>query len=105
MCKPNKLIFRRDFRVIDNIGLNLANSLCKHVYPIFIFTPEQVTSTNKFKSDNAIQFMNEKYQGQLPSLMSVVAGPSRTADIEKTLVLGAHGPRELFLFLIDDTQV
>jgi L-lactate dehydrogenase complex protein LldG len=48
--------------------------------------------------------MNEKYQGQLPSLMSVVAGPSRTADIEKTLVLGAHGPRELFLFLIDDTQ-
>ncbi|MEY3451836.1 MAG: hypothetical protein RL711_1662, partial [Bacteroidota bacterium] len=29
--------------------------------------------------------------------------PSRTADIEKTLVLGAHGPRELILFLIDDS--
>ena len=65
-----------------------------------------VAYTSQLKNDtiDAIQFMNEKYQGQLPSLMSVVAGPSRTADIEKTLVLGAHGPRELFLFLIDDTQ-
>jgi deoxyribodipyrimidine photolyase len=52
-------IFRRDLRVIDNIGLNLANSKCKRIYPVFIFTPEQVTSANKFKSDNAVQFMIE----------------------------------------------
>lgn len=64
-----------------------------------------VAYTSQLKNDtiDVIQFMNDKYQGQMPSLMSVVAGPSRTADIEKTLVLGAHGPRELFLFLIDDT--
>lgn len=55
-------IFRRDFRVIDNIGLNLTNSICKHIYPIFIFTPEQVTGANKFKSDNAVQFMIESLQ-------------------------------------------
>jgi len=55
-------IFRRDFRVIDNIGLNLSNSICKNIYPIFIFTPEQVTEDNKFKSDNAIQFMIESLQ-------------------------------------------
>ena len=55
-------IFRRDFRVIDNIGLNLSNSICKNIYPIFIFTPEQVTEENKFKSDNAIQFMIESLQ-------------------------------------------
>ena len=55
-------IFRRDFRVTDNIGLNLANSLCKHIYPVFIFTPEQVTGTNKFKSDNAVQFMIESLE-------------------------------------------
>ena len=52
-------IFRRDLRIVDNIGLYLANSKCKHLYAIFIFTPEQVTSTNKFKSDNAVQFMIE----------------------------------------------
>jgi deoxyribodipyrimidine photo-lyase len=55
-------IFRRDFRIIDNIGLHLANSLCKRVYPIFIFTPEQVTGANKYKSDNAVQFMIESLQ-------------------------------------------
>jgi len=55
-------IFRRDLRVVDNIGLNLLNSKCKRIYPIFIFTPEQVTSANKYKSDNAVQFMIESLQ-------------------------------------------
>ena len=55
-------IFRRDFRVIDNNGLNMANSICKNIYPIFIFTPEQVTDANKFKSSNAVQFMIESLQ-------------------------------------------
>ena len=66
-------IFRRDFRVIDNIGLNLANSKCKHIYPIFIFTPEQVTGANKFKSDNAVQFMIESLQ-DLSSQISKMGG-------------------------------
>ncbi len=34
-----------------------------------------------------------------PSLISVITGPSRTADIEKTLVMGAHGPRELIVLI------
>ena len=37
-------------------------------------------------------------------MISNVTGPSRTADIEKTLVLGAHGPKELFVFLLDDSN-
>jgi deoxyribodipyrimidine photo-lyase len=52
-------IFRRDLRIIDNKCLDLVNSLCKNIYPIFIFTPEQVTNKNDFKSNNAIQFMIE----------------------------------------------
>jgi len=55
-------IFRRDFRVIDNVGLNIANGICKRIYPIFIFTPEQVTGANKFKSDNSVQFMIESLE-------------------------------------------
>lgn len=50
-------IFRRDLRIIDNNGLNLLSTYCKNVYTIFIFTPEQVGSGNKYKSDNAVQFM------------------------------------------------
>ncbi|WDF55288.1 LutC/YkgG family protein [Mucilaginibacter sp. KACC 22063] len=50
---------------------------------------------------DAFNLVKQKYNNQLPSMLSVVTGPSRTADIEKTLVLGAHGPKELFVFLLD----
>jgi L-lactate dehydrogenase complex protein LldG len=46
--------------------------------------------------------LKEKYSDQLPSMISTITGPSRTADIEKTLVIGAHGPRELYVFLIEE---
>jgi len=34
----------------------------------------------------------------------LVTGPSRTADIEMTLTIGVHGPGELLVFLIDDSD-
>jgi len=52
---------------------------------------------------DALNGIVEKYKTNFPSLVSVISGPSRTADIEKTLVMGAHGPREIYLFLIDDS--
>lgn len=55
-------IFRRDLRIQDNISLNEAIKQCKQVYTIFIFTPEQISDTNKFKSDNSIQFMLESLE-------------------------------------------
>ncbi len=51
---------------------------------------------------DALTAIIDKYKTGFPSLVSVISGPSRTADIEKTLVMGAHGPREIYLFLIDD---
>ncbi len=36
----------------------------------------------------------------MPSMLSYITGPSRTGDIERILVLGAHGPKELFLILV-----
>ena len=32
---------------------------------------------------------------------TIITGPSKTADIEKTVVKGAHGPRELFIFILE----
>jgi deoxyribodipyrimidine photo-lyase len=57
--KNGLFIFRRDFRIVDNIGLNIANNICEKIYPVFIFTPEQITGTNKYKSNTAVQFMIE----------------------------------------------
>ncbi len=50
---------------------------------------------------DALRMLQTHYGGALPSMASLTTGPSRTADIEKTLVLGAHGPRQLVLFLLD----
>ena len=50
---------------------------------------------------DGLRLMKEKYGSSLPSMISFASGPSRTADIEKTLVVGVHGPREVFLFLVD----
>ncbi len=51
---------------------------------------------------DALKNVRKKYEDNFPSLISLITGPSRTADIEKTLVLGAHGPKELYVFLIED---
>lgn len=37
-----------------------------------------------------------------PSMVTLATGPSRTADIEKTLVVGVHGPKEVYCFLIEE---
>ena len=50
---------------------------------------------------DALQVLKEKYNGNIPSFISFATGPSRTADIEKTLVVGVHGPKEVFVFLIE----
>lgn len=40
--------------------------------------------------------------GQLPRAVNLITGPSRSADIEQTLILGAHGPRRLHVIIVDD---
>lgn len=40
-------------------------------------------------------------QPNYPSMVSFAAGPSRTADIEKTLVVGVHGPKQVYCFLVE----
>lgn len=62
-----------------------------------------IAHSNQIVEDikNAFAALNEKYKGNLPSMISLITGPSRTADIEKTLVMGAHGPKNIFVILID----
>lgn len=50
---------------------------------------------------DALGLLKEKYAGNIPSFITFATGPSRTADIEKTLVTGVHGPKEVYLFLVD----
>ncbi len=53
---------------------------------------------------DALLQIKSKYKDHIPSMIAALTGPSRTADIEKTLVSPAHGPRDIFVFLIDDAK-
>jgi L-lactate dehydrogenase complex protein LldG len=48
---------------------------------------------------DAFSFLCDKYGGAFPSAVTFITGQSRTADIEKTLVLGAHGPKTLIVII------
>ncbi len=71
-----------------------------------------IAYTNQLVYDvkDALQSIKEKYArpddsvgqaGNIPSLITFATGPSRTADIEKTLVTGVHGPKEVYCFLVE----
>ncbi|MCC3153311.1 LUD domain-containing protein [Hymenobacter sp. BT770] len=71
------------------------------IYPdqhLVLARPSQVVA----EIGEALRVVQAKFGAQMPSMVSLTTGPSRTADIEKTLVLGAHGPRRLALFLLED---
>lgn len=62
-----------------------------------------IASTNQLVNNIkvAMKQLKDIYDKGLPSSITVISGPSRTADIEKTLVMGAHGPKELYVLLVE----
>jgi len=74
-----------------------------------VFPPVHIVLANENQlvryPQDAILALKEKYGDNLPSQISTITGPSRTADIEKTLVMGAHGPKELIIFVKRNNQV
>jgi L-lactate dehydrogenase complex protein LldG len=59
------------------------------------------TSQLVYDVKDALLLVKNRYGDRLPSLITFATGPSRTADIEKTLVVGVHGPKEVYLFLVE----
>lgn len=52
--------------------------------------------------ETGLKLMQNKYGvNNIPSMINLNTGPSRTADIEKTLVTGVHGPKEVYCFFIN----
>ena len=62
-----------------------------------------IAYTNQLVYDirEGLESLLEKYKNQIPSFITLATGPSRTADIEKTLVVGVHGPKDVYVFLVE----
>ncbi|WP_225975139.1 LutC/YkgG family protein [Anseongella ginsenosidimutans] len=79
----------------QNSGRRL--SVYPHAHIVIAYSSQLVADLK-----DGFGLLKEKYGEKIPSYTGVITGPSRTADIEKTLVLGAHGPRELYVFLLEE---
>jgi len=92
--------------LIARTGSILMSSAQESGRTVSVYAPIHicVASTNQLVYDvkDGLQLLKDKYGNKLPSFITLATGPSRTADIEKTLVVGVHGPKEVYCFLVDE---
>ena len=94
-------IIRAEFAVAENSASWIsARSAAERVLPFIC--QHLVILVQK---DAIIPTMHKAYErigGLEYEYATFIAGPSKTADIEQSLVLGAHGPRSLTVFILDE---
>lgn len=77
----------------------LQNRLVSMLPPIHIALLPSKAVVENFA--DALKVIEKTYQGNPPNYLSVVTGPSRTADIERVLTIGVHGPGRLIIIMVD----
>jgi L-lactate dehydrogenase complex protein LldG len=98
LANAELVILPAHFAVAENGACWLSDALCsERVLP---FITQHLVLTVSLK--DVLPTMHHAYEriGQADyGFGTFIAGPSKTADIEQSLVLGAHGPRSLIVFL------
>jgi L-lactate dehydrogenase complex protein LldG len=69
---------------------------------IVVVRRDQVVATYE---DGLDRLRADRGSDKLPRVINFITGPSRTADIEQQIELGAHGPRRLHIVLIGEDRV
>jgi L-lactate dehydrogenase complex protein LldG len=91
--------------LIARTGTIVLSAAQEYGRALTVFTPVHivVASVDQLVDDlgDGILRLLDKYRENLPSALFFATGPSRTGDIEKTLVKGVHGPTQVYLFLLD----
>lgn len=107
---------QRAGQVGDEASLTLAFAGIAETGTLMLYSRPQSPTTLNFLPDthlvvlskqdivgpyeDAWDRLREAYPGRLPRTVNMITGPSRSADIEQKLQMGAHGPRQLVIFLI-----
>ena len=88
-----------DFAVAENGAVWIDDSAVKH-RAIYFITQHLALVVS---ANNIVSNMHEAYQRvsfDSPRFGAFISGPSKTADIEQSLVIGAHGPRSMTVFVV-----
>ena len=89
--------------LVADLGSVLVSSAQSGSRQVFPFAPVHIVLASASQimpnADEAMNHTLARYGNHIPSFISIITGPSRTADIEKTLILGAHGPRSLYVLI------
>jgi L-lactate dehydrogenase complex protein LldG len=93
------LVARTGSMVLSSVHQGRIPSVYAPVHICIAYTSQLV-----YDIKDGLIAIKQKYHQYIPSLITFATGPSRTADIEKTLVVGVHGPKEVYCFVIDDQQ-
>ena len=79
-------------------GVSRAVSLLPPVHVAIVEAGRVLPSLDELFTLRRSDFLN----GTMGSYMNIITGPSRSADIEYTIVKGVHGPGEVHLVLLDE---
>lgn len=90
--------------LIAHTGSVMVSSAIEGGRQMFVYPPVHIVIAQKNQLvaylQDAYSGIRKKYKDFFPSHIALLTGPSRTADIEKTLVMGAHGPRAIYVFIV-----
>jgi L-lactate dehydrogenase complex protein LldG len=92
------LIARTGSLVLSSVQQGRVPGVYAPVHVCIAYTSQLV-----YDLSDGLTAMKQKYASKMPSLITFATGPSRTADIEKTLVVGVHGPKEVYCFVVEDS--
>jgi L-lactate dehydrogenase complex protein LldG len=90
------LVARTGSMVLSSSANNRIPSVYAPIHICMAYSSQLV-----YDIKDALVSVRNKYENSFPSLLTLATGPSRTADIEKTLVVGVHGPKEVYCFLVE----
>lgn len=89
--------------LVAHLGSIVVSSAQESGRKMFVYPPIHIIIAEACQIvgylEDAYLFISDKYKKGLPSLITTITGPSRTADIEKTLIIGMHGPKEVHVFI------